>query len=133
MQNLVKHFPVRGGVFGGEVASVQAVSDITFELDANETLGLVGESGCGKSTTGRLVMRLLDADRRQDLVRRQGPGRHGQRRAASRCASAMQIVFQDPYASLNPRKNVGQCDRRGDACAPWDEAQGFRHRAFKSC
>ncbi len=105
VRNLVKEFPVRGGVFQRTVAKVQAVSDVSFDLQSNETLGLVGESGCGKSTTGRLVLRLLDPTSGsiwfdgKDLA---GLGAGELRDARQR----LQIVFQDPYASLNPRKTV---------------------------
>ena len=108
VRNLVKEFPVRSaGVVRRVVGKVQAVSDVSFDLAAGETLGLVGESGCGKSTTGRSVLQLLKAtsgsvtfDGREltDLsVREMRPLRRD-----------MQIVFQDPYASLNPRMQVSQ-------------------------
>ena len=108
VRNLVKEFPVRSaGVVRRVVGKVQAVSDVSFDLAAGETLGLVGESGCGKSTTGRSVLQLLKAtsgsvkfDGRQltELsVREMRPLRR-----------EMQIVFQDPYASLNPRMQVSQ-------------------------
>ena len=106
VDNLVKHFPVKGGVLGGEVASVQAVSDVSFRLDANETLGLVGESGCGKSTTGRLVMRLLTPTAGK-IVFQGDDLAHLDAGDLRTARQQMQIVFQDPYASLNPRKNVG--------------------------
>jgi len=106
VEGLVKHFPVRTGFFGRR-AHVHAVDDVSFELAAGETLALVGESGCGKSTTGRLVLRLLDPT--TGKVRFQGNdllalGDH-ELRAARR---DMQIIFQDPYSSLNPRMTVGQ-------------------------
>ena len=107
VRDLVKEFPVHGGVFGRTVAKVHAVSGLSFELARNETLGLVGESGCGKSTTGRLVLRLIEPT--------SGSVTFDGRDMASLKAKELrkvrqdaQIVFQDPYASLNPRRSVGE-------------------------
>ncbi len=103
--DLGKHFPVRAGFFGRQVGAVQAVSGVSFQLRRGQTLGLVGESGCGKSTTGRLVMRLLEATSGSvvfDGVDVQTAGPKEMRSLRRR----MQIVFQDPYASLNPRQTV---------------------------
>jgi oligopeptide/dipeptide ABC transporter ATP-binding protein len=105
VRDLVKHFSIRGGVFGGEVAVVQAVSGVSFDVMRGETLGLVGESGCGKSTTGRLILRLISLT--------SGTVHFGGTDIASLHGDSLvefrqnaQIVFQDPYASLNPRKRV---------------------------
>jgi oligopeptide/dipeptide ABC transporter ATP-binding protein len=104
--DLVKHFPVtRGTIFRREVASVQAVDGVSFSIDSGETLGLVGESGCGKSTMARLVMRLIEADSgRIELMGEDITTSRGQRLRDLR--REMQIIFQDPYASLNPRMTV---------------------------
>ena len=105
VRNLVKHFPVRAGVLGREVATVQAVSDVSFDVFQGETLGLVGESGCGKSTTGRLILRLIALT--EGTVTFDGNdimSLHGDQLIEFR--QNVQIVFQDPYASLNPRKKV---------------------------
>jgi peptide/nickel transport system ATP-binding protein len=104
--DLVKHFPVQRGYFGGrEQGVVHAVDGVSLTLDRRETVGLVGESGCGKSTTGRLVMRLLDPT--SGVIRFDGREIQklsgGDLRALRR---RLQIVFQDPYASLNPRMRV---------------------------
>ena len=106
VRDLVKHFPVRGsGLFGRSVASVQAVSGISFDLRLGRTLGLVGESGSGKSTAGRCVLQLIVPTsgsvtfRGRELTTM----KHGQLRALRR---ELQIVFQDPYASLDPRMTV---------------------------
>jgi peptide/nickel transport system ATP-binding protein/oligopeptide transport system ATP-binding protein len=103
--DLVKNFSVRGGVFGREVAKVQAVSGVSFDVFHGETLGLVGESGCGKSTTGRLILRLISLT--SGSVHFAGTDvttLHGDDLVEFR--QNAQIVFQDPYASLNPRKRV---------------------------
>jgi oligopeptide/dipeptide ABC transporter ATP-binding protein len=105
VQNLVKYFPVRAGLFKRVVDWVRAVDDVTFSIKDGETLGLVGESGCGKSTIGRTVLRLIDLT--SGSVKFEGVDIA--RLAASDLKSMrrnMQIIFQDPYASLNPRKPI---------------------------
>ena len=107
VQGLVKHFPVRKGVFGRIKGQVQAVDGVDFELRASETLGVVGESGCGKSTLGRVVLRLIEPT--AGLVRFEGQDLGSLDAASLRARRrAMQIIFQDPYSSLNPRMTVGQ-------------------------
>ncbi|HHC07783.1 MAG TPA: dipeptide ABC transporter ATP-binding protein [Actinobacteria bacterium] len=110
VNHLVKEFPITRGVFfKKQIGSVKAVSDISFEIRRGETLGLVGESGCGKSTTARCVLRLLEPTSGEVLFRTNGEvvdiaGAEGD--TLRRIRREMQIVFQDPYASLNPRMTV---------------------------
>lgn len=108
VDKLVKHFPInRGIIFMKQVGAVHAVDDISFDVLRGETLGLVGESGCGKSTTGRTILQLYRPTSGHvyfegaDLAEMKGePLRHMRRK--------MQMIFQDPYASLNPRMTVGE-------------------------
>ena len=116
VENLTKHFPIMQGVFRREVGTVKAVDGIDFEIRERETLGLVGESGCGKSTAGRVILRLHAATagrivfRGTDITSLEGE-------ALRRLRPRMQMIFQDPQDSLNPRMTVGQHHRRAPAGA----------------
>ncbi|PIE80709.1 MAG: peptide ABC transporter substrate-binding protein [Chloroflexi bacterium] len=104
--NLKKHFPIRRGVFRRQVGAIQAVDGITFDIYKGETLGLVGESGCGKSTAGRTILQLLDATEGQVFFNGEELTALN-RRDVRKKRRQMQMIFQDPYASLNPRMQVG--------------------------
>jgi oligopeptide/dipeptide ABC transporter ATP-binding protein len=106
VRDLVKHFPIRAGLLQRQVGAVQAVDGLTFDVFRGETLGLVGESGCGKSTTARLLTRLLDPTAGSITFNGVDIATMG-RRELKPLRRDMQMVFQDPYSSLNPRKTVG--------------------------
>ncbi|MBC8335479.1 MAG: dipeptide ABC transporter ATP-binding protein [Anaerolineales bacterium] len=112
VQNLVKYYPVTGGVFRREIAQVKAVDDVSFSIAKGETLGLVGESGCGKTTVGHTILQLLPATSGSvtfegtDVLSLKGAELKEMRRK-------MQIVFQDPYASLDPRLPIGESIAEG--------------------
>lgn len=112
VHNLVKHFPIKGGFLRREVARVRAVDDVSFAVHRGETLGLVGESGCGKSTTGRTILRLLEPTSGQVWF----DGKEVFKlpsRDLKQLRRDMQIIFQDPFSSLDPRITVGESVAEG--------------------
>ncbi len=109
VKNLKMHFPVRRGVFRQVVAQVRAVDGVSFHIREGETLGLVGESGCGKTTTGRCILRALDPTEGEINFRKDGRFVNIARLSGAEMAPfrrEMQIIFQDPFSSLNPRMTV---------------------------
>jgi oligopeptide/dipeptide ABC transporter ATP-binding protein len=121
VRHLVKYYPVLGGILRGKVAEVKAVDDVSFAIKRGETFGLVGESGCGKTTTGRVILRLQSATSGEVFfegrdILKLSPG------AMQPLRREMQIIFQDPYSSLNPRLPVG------DSIGEGLRAQGMKSR-----
>ncbi len=132
VRNLTKHFPITQGiVFRRRIGAVKAVDGVSFEVTSGETLGIVGETGCGKSTTARLIMRLLDASAGEvrfegrDITRLKGASLKAVRRE-------MQMIFQDPYSSLNPRKTVGSIIGEPFVIHGLQEDRGERRRAVQA-
>ncbi len=131
VRDLVKHFPItKGIVFQRRVGAVQAVDGVSFDIEPGETLGIVGETGCGKSTTARLIMRLLEPTsgrvsfEGEDITHLKGSRLKAVRRE-------MQMIFQDPYSSLNPRKTIGSIIGEPFAIHGLEKGEGERKRAVQ--
>lgn len=124
--NLVKHFPVRGGIFRTIQDWVKAVDGVSFQIDSSQTMGLVGESGCGKTTVGRSLLRLIPGATGEVLYN--GVDLLGLSRSELRpLREHLQIIFQDPYGSLNPRMTIAQI-----VGEPLSLHQGLRGKALRA-
>ncbi|WP_330375702.1 ABC transporter ATP-binding protein [Butyrivibrio proteoclasticus] len=107
VRHLKKYFPIKGGFFGGVTGNVKAVDDVTFSIKRGTTMGLVGESGCGKSTTGRTILRLLDKTEGDIIFNGEDISTFDKDKLRE-LRTKMQIIFQDPYSSLSPRLPIGE-------------------------
>ena len=119
--DLVKHFPVQGSWFARERQVVHALDGVSLDINAGEVLGLVGESGCGKTTLGRCVLRLIDLTSGQRVRSRGRTSRRSTGTALRRLRAEMQIVFQNPFSSLSPRMRIARDPARtaADASRPY--------------
>ena len=127
IENLVKYFPIYRGLLQRQVGAVRAVDGISFDINKGETFGLVGESGCGKSTTGRTILRLYEPT--SGTITFDGIEIHKlSSRAMNKIRPRMQMIFQDPYASLNPRMTVKEIVAEAPVehgLIKWEEAEDY--------
>jgi oligopeptide/dipeptide ABC transporter ATP-binding protein len=130
IRDLVKHFPIRKGLLQRQVGAVRAVDGVSFDVLRGETLGIVGESGCGKSTTARLLLRLIDPT--SGSVTLDGEEiAHAKGARLKELRRGMQMIFQDPYSSLNPRKTVGTIIAEPFAIHNLNKGEGERKRTVQ--
>jgi peptide/nickel transport system ATP-binding protein/oligopeptide transport system ATP-binding protein len=128
IRDLVKHFPIRKGLLQRQVGAVRAVDGVSFDVFRGETLGLVGESGCGKSTTARLMLRLMEPT--SGSIKFNGEEIADLKtRSLKSLRREMQMIFQDPYSSLNPRKTVGTIIQEPFVIHGLKKGEGERKRA----
>jgi oligopeptide transport system ATP-binding protein len=112
LEGVKKYFPIRRGFFQKTVGWVKAVDGVSFEIEKGKTMGLVGESGCGKTTVARLILKLLESDEGKIIFEGRDISRFSEKEIKP-FRKEMQIIFQDPFGSLNPRMTVGQCIEEG--------------------
>jgi oligopeptide transport system ATP-binding protein len=131
VQNLKKYFPIRGGIFHKTIGNVRAVDGVSFFLNRGESFGLVGESGCGKSTTARAILRLIEPTEGMIMFEDRNVCQLTNKELRY-LRRDMQIVFQDPYASLDPRRSVGQTigEPLGIFAVSWNEAEKEERIAY---
>lgn len=112
LEKVKKYFPIRRGFFQHTVGWVKAVDGVSFDIEQGKTMGLVGESGCGKSTVARLILKLLETDEGKIIFEGRNISRFSEKEMKP-FRKEVQIIFQDPFGSLNPRMTVGQCVEEG--------------------
>lgn len=135
VSHLKKYFPIKGGFFGGMTGQVKAVDDVSFSIKKGTTMGLVGESGCGKSTTGRTILRLIEKTDGTVLFNGEDISSYNKKQLRN-LRTKMQIIFQDPYSSLSPRLPIGEIIGeavREHHLVPKEEYDAYVSKVMKDC